>query len=145
MGIAVALHAALGKRNVAFHDDELPVASNSGNYADSSAEGLLSSTVQGYSDGYPVTSPVDGFEPNPIGVFNLGGNVAEWVHDVYTIYPSGRAGIEIDPAGPTEGDLHVIRGSSWMDSNISELRLTYRDYGKDQRPDLGFRIARYAK
>jgi hypothetical protein len=48
-----------------------------------------------------------------------------------------------DPLGPTEGELHVIRGSSWMDSSISELRLTYRDYGTDARPDLGFRIARY--
>jgi hypothetical protein len=32
-----------------------------------------------------------------------------------------------------------------MDSSISELRLTYRDYGKKARPDVGFRIVRYAE
>jgi hypothetical protein len=32
-----------------------------------------------------------------------------------------------------------------MDSSISELRLTYRDYGKKARRDLGFRIVRYAE
>jgi hypothetical protein len=30
-----------------------------------------------------------------------------------------------------------------MHGSITELRLSYRDYGDDPRPDLGFRIARY--
>jgi len=29
-----------------------------------------------------------------------------------------------------------------MDTNTTELRLSYRDYGETTRPDLGFRIAR---
>ncbi len=32
----------------------------------------------------------------------------------------------------------------WMDSTVTELRLTYRDYGDEGRPDVGFRIARNA-
>jgi len=32
-----------------------------------------------------------------------------------------------------------------MDASVTELRLSYRDYGTDARPDLGFRIARYAE
>jgi len=75
----------------------------------------------------------------------MGGNVAEWVHDYYTIYPAASTAVETDPLGPQDGQYHVIRGSSWMDSTISELRLTYRDYGDKARPDLGFRIARYAE
>jgi hypothetical protein len=39
----------------------------------------------------------------------------------------------------------VIRGASWMDTNTTELRLSYRDYGSSARPDLGFRIARSTK
>jgi len=125
--------------------DALPVAKGSGNYADEAAEDLLPNELPEYDDGYPTTAPVESFKPDPLGLLNLGGNVAEWVHDVYAIYPSGAGGIEKDPVGPDEGDLHVIRGSSWMDSSVSELRLTYRDYGSKPRPDVGFRIARYAE
>jgi formylglycine-generating enzyme required for sulfatase activity len=125
--------------------DALPVVPNSGNYADVSARSLLSATLNGYNDGFPATAPVDSFEPNGLGLLNMGGNVAEWTHDVYTIYPSAEVAIDRDPAGPAEGELHVIRGASWMDASVSELRLTYRDYGRDGRPDVGFRIARYAE
>ena len=46
--------------------------------------------------------------------------------------------------GPPSGSFHVIRGSSWRHGTVVELRLSFRDYGKDPRDDLGFRIARYA-
>lgn len=125
--------------------DSLPVAAGAGNYADQSAGGLLSRVIPNYDDSFPASAPVDSFQPNGFGLYNIGGNVAEWMHDIYAIYPSGTTTVEIDPLGPDEGELHVIRGSSWMDASISELRLTYRDYGKKARPDVGFRIVRYAE
>jgi len=124
--------------------DSLPVEANSGNYADGSAAGLLPTTLPGYQDSYPATAPSGSFLPNPLGILNLGGNVAEWMHDFYSIYASA-PGPERDPLGPETGALHVISGSSWMDGSVTELRLSYRDYGTDARPDLGFRIARYAE
>ena len=138
-----ARHAGGGAPSKYPWGNSLPVAPGSGNYADVTARDLLSSWLEDYDDGFPVTSPVDSFSPNPLGLWNLGGNVAEWVHDLYTIYPSRGGELERDPSGPTDGDLHVIRGSSWMDASVSDLRLTYRDYGKKPRPDVGFRIARY--
>jgi formylglycine-generating enzyme required for sulfatase activity len=122
----------------------MPVPPESGNFADQSASRLLSANLTGYDDTFPATAPVDSFAPNLLGLYNMGGNVAEWVQDIFTIYPAGGE-IERDPLGPEEGELYVIRGSSWMDSSVSELRLTYRDYGSDGRPDVGFRIARYAE
>jgi len=124
--------------------NSLPVAPGSGNYADTSAGGLVDGTISGYNDGFAATAPVDSFEPNSVGILNLGGNVAEWVHDFYSIYPSSSTALLLDPIGPGQGEYHVIRGSSWMDSTITELRLSFRDYGNDSRPDVGFRIARYA-
>ena len=48
-----------------------------------------------------------------------------------------------DPTGPTEGEFYVIRGASWMHGSVTELRLSFRNYGNKARPDVGFRIARY--
>ena len=112
------------------------------NHADLSAEGNLEATLPSYQDGFPATAPVDSFGANAVGLQNMGGNVAEWTHDFYATVPSGSATLVQDPLGPESGDYHVIRGSSWMHSDISELRLTFRDYSDVQRADVGFRIAR---
>ncbi|RMH15532.1 MAG: PEGA domain-containing protein [Acidobacteria bacterium] len=125
--------------------DALPVAPGSGNYADRSAARILPAVLGDYDDGFPTTAPVSRFGPDAAGFFNLGGNVAEWVHDAYAIRPPAGPEPERDPTGPAAGELHVIRGSSWMHSTVTELRLSFRDYGKDGRPDVGFRIARYVE
>lgn len=123
----------------------LPVATGSGNYADLSAQGNLEATLSDYEDGFPATAPVDSYGPNAVGLKNMGGNVAEWTHDYYAILPSNSGPPTRDPLGPESGDYHVIRGSSWMHSTVTELRLSFRDYGNKPRPDVGFRIARYAE
>ena len=64
-----------------------------------------------YDDKYFATSPVGSFKPNYHDIYDLAGNVAEWVHDYYGAV--GSIGIEIDPLGPELGQFHTIRGSSW--------------------------------
>jgi formylglycine-generating enzyme required for sulfatase activity len=123
----------------------LPPEPDSGNFADTEAVDVVPNVLTRYHDGYPVSAPVGSFEPNALGVYDLGGNVAEWVHDLYAINPASSQDTAIDPSGPADGKYHVIRGSSWKDSSITELRLSYRDYGGRPRADLGFRIARYAE
>ena len=122
----------------------MPPPDNSGNYADMAAEDVASSTIAGYNDGFPVTSPGGAFPANPNGIYDLGGRVAEWVNDRHSVARRTTETL-IDPTGPTEGQYHVIRGSSWRHSSISELRMAYRDFGEQGRLDVGFRIARYAK
>jgi formylglycine-generating enzyme required for sulfatase activity len=96
-----------------------------------------------YNDGFPLTAPPGNFEPNRLGLYDLSGNVAEWCHDFYQIYRSGRK--FVDPTGPETGRHRVVRGSSWKHGSISTLRISYRDYSDSKRNDLGFRIARYVE
>jgi formylglycine-generating enzyme required for sulfatase activity len=122
-----------------------PPPPKSGNFADISAKDLLANYLIGYNDGYPATAHPGAFGPNSLGLYDLGGNVAEWSHDYYAIYPYSAQEIYVDPLGPKDGKHRVIKGSSWKDGSISELRLSYRDYSQDKRNDVGFRIVRYLK
>jgi len=122
-----------------------PPPAASANYADESARRLLATCIPGYNDGYPVAAPVGSFAAGRAGLLDTAGNVAEWCHDVYAIAPYRPSRVDTDPTGPAEGGLHVIRGASWQHGTITTLRLAYRHYGRKARPDLGFRIARYAR
>ena len=124
--------------------DALPVPPGAGNFGDQTAQPLLQTILDGYDDGNPVAAPVGSFAPNALGFFDLGGNVAEWTSDVYTVQPPTSAAA-VDPLAAGDGKLYVIRGSSWRHATVTELRLAFRDYGEGGRDDLGLRIARYAE
>ncbi|AQQ68650.1 hypothetical protein Mag101_14170 [Microbulbifer agarilyticus] len=125
--------------------DALPVGKNSGNYADSSAGQIVPAVLRTYNDRYPATAPVASYGPNHMGLFDMGGNVSEWIHDMYSIGTGLSLKQEENPVGTQDGDYHVVRGSSWKHAGLTELRLSYRDYGADPRNDIGFRVARWVK
>lgn len=118
-----------------------------GNFADVNAADLLAFTLQNYDDGFKASSPVGRFGANHRGIFDLGGNVSEWVNDWYSakalsvLAESSRL---VDPLGPEVGEFHVVRGGSWAKGHLPQLRLAYRDFGAKGKHDIGFRIARYA-
>ena len=121
----------------------MPPTSNAGNYADESSANMSAYYISGYNDTYRGTAPVGSFPANNFGIQDLNGNVSEWVNDIYAT--SSKRGLLIDPIGPKTGDYYVIRGANFTSGRFSELRWTYRDYGKMGRPDVGFRIARYVE
>lgn len=122
--------------------EKMPPAKKSGNYADSNSVGFLGKTIVNYNDGFAVSAPTGSFAPNQKGLYDIGGNIAEWVHDYYSVQASSNK-THVDPLGPTRGEFHVIRGSSWAHGTITELRLSFRDYADKPREDVGFRVARY--
>ena len=123
--------------------DVMPPAKNSGNFADDAAAHLLGRVIPNYDDGYATTSPIGRFQPNSKGLYDLGGNVSEWIHDFYDSAIGLSHMLETDPLGASKGEDHVIRGSSWAHGSITELRYSWRNAGSDPQDDVGFRIARY--
>lgn len=122
--------------------ENLPPPDRHGNYADRAAQHIVSRILYDFNDNHTVTAPVGTFEPNSKGLFDIGGNVAEWIHDFYAI-PESQSTVSV--LGPSDGEYHVIRGSSFLHGTITDVRLSFRDYGTDGRYDVGFRIARYAE
>jgi formylglycine-generating enzyme required for sulfatase activity len=77
--------------------------------------------------------------PNGFGLYDMPGNVWEWVWDYYGFYP----GDVTDPTGPNEGSLRVVRGGAWDDSTGDCRAASRFGDGPGLRVDLyGFRPAR---
>jgi formylglycine-generating enzyme required for sulfatase activity len=124
--------------------DRYPPTAVIENYADKQAQRMVSLIIPDYDDGFAGPAPIGSFAVNHNGVFDIAANVAEWMHDYYSIYSTNTTS-SIDPVGPDQGKHHVIRGASWLRGELSNTRLAYRDYSEKSRPDVGFRIARYVK
>lgn len=124
--------------------DAFPPPAASENIAGQEAAELVAGHLATLDDGFAVSAPVGSFPANARGLADLGGNVAEWVHDFYEV-PLPDAAPARDPLGPARGSAHVIRGPSWRHGGLVELRLAYRDQGAAGRDDVGFRFARYAE
>jgi len=88
----------------------------------------------------PVGSLPEG--ASPYGLYDMAGNVSEWVSDWFEPYYYLRAPRE-NPHGPDGKLLKVVRGGSWL-KPASSLRTADRDYGlpTDQQSGTGFRCAK---
>jgi formylglycine-generating enzyme required for sulfatase activity len=74
------------------------------------------------------THPVGEKLPNGWGLYDMHGNVWEWVQDWYgSDYYPGRPYPDVDPTGPDDGPNRVIRGGGWGNAPQC-LRSAYRSY-----------------
>ena len=87
-----------------------------------------------------TTVNVDEFSPNKWGLYNIHGNVREWVYDYYGEYDLGD---NDNPTGPNSGTLKVTRGGGWNDY-AKHMRSAFRStLAPDKKmSNTGLRIAR---
>jgi hypothetical protein len=101
--------------------------------------GYMNLTDYGWYSGNSggMTHPVGQKLPNPWGLYDMHGNVAEWCQDWYAPYPGG---IAIDPQGPATGSLRIARGGPWF-RTAGECRSAWRNAASpDTQGAAGFRV-----
>jgi formylglycine-generating enzyme required for sulfatase activity len=128
-----------GKHYLYSWGNELP----SGNIADKSLRIDFPNWLvwEGYDDGHTYTSPVGSFKPNDLGLYDMTGNVWEWVSDWYAADSYDGAEKE-NPMGTQTGVARILRGGSWFDAP-SDIRNTYRSWNYPSLRNFynGFRLA----
>jgi formylglycine-generating enzyme required for sulfatase activity len=112
-------------------------------WGDTFMSGRANANVDGSEDGFRYLAPPGSFETgrSPYGIYDMTGNVAEWVADSYDEHYYQKAPYR-DPKGPEPGELKVVRGGSWRETQHN-ARLSKRFAAKLWRTDItiGFRCA----
>jgi formylglycine-generating enzyme required for sulfatase activity len=104
---------AFGRPRVFLWGGQWPPPAKSGNLADLSSDFAVNRQIEFYNDGFPKTAPVGSFPPNDLGLYDLCGNVQEWVADDYS-------------GNPLDG-IGLLRGGGWASFQESDLYIGARN------------------
>jgi len=144
--------AARGRPAKFVWGDDATIPAGSGNFADESAKGAVAQYIPRYNDGFAGIAPVASFAADAAGLYDMAGNVSEWMHDRYRLQPPGDevarnpfgdGGDDIDIGGIGDAVSRVIKGANFRTASITGLRSSFREGLSGARDDVGFRVARY--
>jgi formylglycine-generating enzyme required for sulfatase activity len=131
------------KQTIFSWGNETIIPPNTANIADETAKGQVIFYVPNYNDSYVNVAPVGSFNRELSGLYDMAGNVSEWVHDVYLVMPPMTNTTVRNPMGEQRGQSHVIKGANFRSGSITMLRPAFREVLTTGRDDVGFRIGRY--
>ncbi|MEX1035515.1 MAG: SUMF1/EgtB/PvdO family nonheme iron enzyme [Sneathiella sp.] len=123
--------------------DEPVIPKGAGNIADETANGKTRFYVPNYVDGYAGVAPVKSFSKDKSGLYDIFGNLSEWIHDYYNLVPPAEGVVLKDPLGSKQGDQHMLKGANWSSGTLTEIRPAYRASGTEGSDTAGFRVGRY--
>jgi formylglycine-generating enzyme len=133
------LNSLTGKKYRLPTEAEWEYACKSGGKDDTYCGGNDSDAVTWYDrNSAGRTHPVGQKQPNGLGIYDMSGNVWEWVQDWKGEYLGSN---QQDPTGPTLSSTRVRRGGSWQ-YGAGQSRAGWRSsgYPDDRALDLGFRL-----
>lgn len=131
------------KQTIFSWGDEMVIPPNAANISDEGAKGQMKFYVPNYNDGYVSAAPVGGFKKELSGLYDIAGNVSEWVHDIYSTMPPMEDTTSEDPLGAENGSSHVVKGANFRSGSVTALRPSFREGLTTGRDDVGFRVGRY--
>lgn len=96
--------------------------------------------LRDYDDGYAETSPVATYPPNALGLYDMSGNVWEWVQNKKFTYPNAPMSMRRYKLAPF---ARMYRGGSWTDTLVFLRCTVRRNFNPSFRySNLGFRLAK---
>jgi formylglycine-generating enzyme required for sulfatase activity len=92
------------------------------------------------NDGADATTYVDAYWPNDFGLYNMAGNVSEWVMDAYKVTSRAETW-DLDPVYLDEKEPRkIVRGGSWKDiGHYLETSTRTYEYQDVAQAHIGFR------
>ena len=108
------------------------------NFGDGNAK--LPESMTTVDDGYEYVAPVGSYPPNGYGLYDMDGNVMQWVNDYYDRNYFENSPIE-DPPGPSSGSGRLNKGGNWY-SSPADCRCAFRGFSGPEMSfwNLGFRV-----
>jgi len=119
------------------------IPKGAGNFGDASISGQQIFVLKGYDDGYADKAPVGSYKADRAGLYDMAGNVSEWVHDFHSHMPPPSLKIMRNYMGPARGVNHILKGGNFMTGKLKSLRPSYKEASEAASATIGFRIARY--
>jgi len=117
--------------------DRLPGATDL-NFGDGNPK--LPESLTTVDDGYEYVAPVGSYPPNGFGLYDMDGNVMEWVADYYSRNYFDESPVE-NPPGPGSGTSRLNKGGNWY-ASPTDCRCAFRGFSGPEMSfwNLGFRV-----